>query len=82
MSRQELYTKLQEISFVLYDLALFLDSHPHNQAALEFFHDNQALYDKYSREYQNSYGPMTIFDVDTTDGWTWTQGPWPWEVEE
>ncbi len=27
------------------------------------------------------YGPLTLNDVNTAGGWSWTQGPWPWEVE-
>ena len=27
------------------------------------------------------YGPLTLNGVNTTGGWSWTQGPWPWEVE-
>ena len=72
MDRQELFNKVEAVGFALYDTALFLDSHPTNQMALDFFRDNQAMYMQYRDEF---YG------VDTAKGWTWTQGPWPWEVE-
>ena len=44
MDRQELFNKVEAVGFALYDTALFLDSHPTNQMALDFFRDNQAMY--------------------------------------
>ena len=43
--------------------------------------NNQAMYMQYRDEYEKNYGPLTFYGVDTSKGWTWTQGPWPWEVE-
>ena len=81
MDRQELFNKVEAVGFALYDTALFLDSHPTNRMALDFFRDNQAMYMQYRDEYEKNYGPLTFYGVDTSQGWTWTQGPWPWEVE-
>lgn len=81
MNRQELFDKVQETGFALYDTALFLDSHPANEAALSFFRENQKLYMEYRDEYEKTYGPLSFYATDTSKGWTWTQGSWPWEVE-
>ena len=81
MDRQELFDKVQQIGFALYDTALFLDSHPANSMALDFFRENQKLYTQYREEYEKSYGPLTFYGADASKGWTWTQDPWPWEVE-
>ena len=43
--------------------------------------ENQEWYLKYRKEYESMYGPLTLNDVNTAGGWSWTQGPWPWEVE-
>ena len=33
-------------------------------------------------KYEECYGPLTIEGVDTEkDGWSWINGPWPWEGE-
>ena len=37
MDRQSLMQKIMELSFTLDDVALFLDTHPDDQAALEYF---------------------------------------------
>ena len=39
MNRQELMHRIQETGFALTDLNLFLDSHPTNAPALEYFRD-------------------------------------------
>ena len=41
MNRDELMRKIQETGFALYDLTLFLDTHPQNQMALDYFTDVQ-----------------------------------------
>ena len=81
MNRQELFNKIQSLGFVLYDTALFLDTHPENALALDFYRENQEWYLKYRKEYESMYGPLTLNDVNAAGGWSWTQGPWPWEVE-
>lgn len=31
------------------------------------------------KEYENCYGPITKFGVESDDKWTWICDPWPWE---
>ncbi|MBQ8563035.1 MAG: spore coat protein CotJB [Firmicutes bacterium] len=81
MNREEMLRKVQEADFVLYDVGLFLDTHPGCQAALEFFDKYQKVYTEAVADYEAQFGPLVAFDVDTTQGWTWVQGPWPWEME-
>ena len=82
MNREELLRKVQEADFVLYDVNLFLDTHPSNQAALEFFNEYPRVYTEAVADYEALYGPLVAFDTDTTQGWLWVQGPWPWERME
>ena len=82
MNRKEMLRKVQEADFVLYDVSLFLDSHPNNRMALDFFKDAQAYYTEVVSDYEMEFGPLVAYDVDTDRGWTWVQGPWPWEMED
>ena len=50
MNRQELFNKIQSLGFVLYDTALFLDTHPENARALDFYREKQEWYLKYRKE--------------------------------
>lgn len=70
MNRQELFNKIQSLGFVLYDTALFLDTHPENALALDFYRENQEWYLKYRKEYESMYGPLTLNDVNTAGGWS------------
>lgn len=82
MNREELMRKIQETGFALYDLNLFLDTHPDNQMALDYFADVQKNHTELNAEYEMLYGPLTAFDTDTAQGWTWIKDPWPWELED
>ena len=81
MTREEMLRKVQEADFVLYDVSLFLDTHPDNRAALDFFLQYQKEYTEATAAYEMYFGPLVSFDTDTSQGWTWVQGPWPWEME-
>lgn len=81
MTRQELMKQIQQTGFALVDLNLFLDSHPQNQMALDYFEDVQKRYSELRAQYEMQFGPLTAFDTDTQRGWTWIQAPWPWELE-
>lgn len=82
MNRESLLRKVQEADFILHDTALFLDTHPENRAALEFYRRYQPYYVEAVAEYEANFGPLSIYDVNTEQGWTWVQGPWPWEMED
>ena len=46
MNKDDLFNKIQSLGFVLYDTALFLDTHPENKLALDFYRENQEWYIK------------------------------------
>ncbi len=81
MSREKLMREIQEVGFALVDLNLFLDTHPNCKIALEYFRDMQKKYSQLQADYEMEYGPLTAFDTNTEQGWTWIKSPWPWELE-
>ena len=82
MTRSEALRRVQEADFVLYDLNLFLDTHPTNHMALDLFRQFQQEFAEAAAYYESQYGPLVADDADTTQGWTWVQTPWPWEMED
>ena len=82
-SREELLCFIDKISFVVYEMLLYLDTHPYEQEALQYFHENNRLREKALKLYSETYGPLTIATVDEscTQSWEWMQQPWPWELE-
>ena len=81
MNRERLMREIQEVGFALVDLNLFLDTHPNNRIALDFFRDMQTKYAELQADYEMEFGPLTAFDTNTEQGWTWISHPWPWELE-
>jgi spore coat protein JB len=79
--REELLLKIQIIEFNMYDAALYLDTHPCDEAALDFFHHFRELKDRAVDEYAACYGPLTMDTVESKTNWTWIDHPWPWEME-
>lgn len=79
--RQELLRQIQTISFVLVEINLFLNTHPTDMAALNYYHENVALLDRLNYEYATQYGPLSANDVVSSNRWTWVDQPWPWEKE-
>ena len=79
--RSECLRKLQEASFALDDVKLFLDTHPTDQKALEYYEKQKKLRDQYMRDFTSRFGPISAYDVNVTNRWTWVDNPWPWETE-
>lgn len=80
-SRKELHKAIQEINFVLYDLVLYLDTHPDCPCALATYQDYKRDYDKMVEIYERKFGPLFSYSVMNEDMWTWTEGSWPWQKE-
>lgn len=79
--RKALLRKIQVYGFALYDTALFLDSHPDDNGALDYYDKMSAAYNQAKMQYEDTFGPLMITNVDTDNGWSWTAFPWPWEYE-
>lgn len=74
--------KVQELHFAMIELALFLNTHPCDEEALALYGKVQMMYAGAKAKYEECYGPLTYEGVNTEkDGWSWIQGPWPWEGE-
>ncbi len=78
--REKLLQFISEVSFALIDVNLFLDTHPYDEDALEYYEKYKRLRREAMKEYSKCYGPLLMDDVDTDcNKWQWVQGPWPWE---
>ncbi|GIP14895.1 protein CotJB [Paenibacillus montaniterrae] len=73
--------ELQAIDFVLVELTLYLDTHPHDDAALQQFNQFAELRKKVAHHYEANYGPLLQFGRSPSPGsWKWSEPPWPWQV--
>lgn len=77
-SKSQLMKQINEASFAMDDVTLFLDTHPDNMEALQYYKNVAAMRRNAMAAYQQQYGPLMIDQV-TGNGWTWETEIWPWE---
>lgn len=68
-------------SFAVDDIALYLNTHPTDQRALEYYEYYRDMRKQAVQEYTMYFGPLTDDNVMVDDRWTWVDRPWPWEGE-
>lgn len=80
-AKKKLLHCISKAQFALIECSMFLDTHPHDKAALEkreFFMKNlKAL----MKEYEEKYGPLTLATDFGNESFDWIKDPWPWEKE-
>ena len=88
-----LLKEINEVSFAVNDLTLYLDTHPTDTEALQHFHQFIERRKNALQEFEAHYYPLTVDCIraenerqankDTkyggTSHWTWADGPAPWE---
>ena len=76
----DLLYAVQMYGFVLDEARLFLDTHPNNQSALDYYRKYSELYREAVAEYEASCGPLTANSEVSSAGnsWRWIDGGWPW----
>lgn len=77
--RAKLLRKVQMHDFMLFELALYLDTHKTDREALCFYQKHKEEARKMTEEYVSKYGPLVISDSKSDHHWEWSDGPWPWE---
>lgn len=79
--RDKLLKNIQEEDFAVYETVLYLDGHPCDKDALEFYKVHRDKLDCLKKEFIQKYGPLTIYDNLNCNTWDWIKSPWPWERE-
>lgn len=77
--QRKLQRMIETYSFVLYETALYLDTHPHCRAALEYYGKYNARLKEAMEKYESRFGPITIYGNRNCEEWQWVKEPWPWE---
>lgn len=80
-SREQLLQKINEVSFAVNDIHLFLDTHPECTEALEYFKVKMTERKKYMKQYAETFGPLTAEDAMKSSEycWKWVTEAFPWE---
>ena len=80
-NRTQMLNALRAHDFAVYEAALYLDGHPDDKDALEYWKDQAQKARKLRRDYEECFGPLTIYNGPNEDRWTYIGSPWPWERE-
>ena len=75
--------RISAYKFALYDLGLYLDSHPCDKQAMQLRTQYKAALAQLIDEYEQHYGNYVNTQSDVLDCWKeWVSDPWPWDVEK
>lgn len=77
-SKQALMKQINEASFAMDDVLLFLDTHPDNQEAMQYYRNAVNMRKNAMDAYQRQFGPLMVDDV-MGNSWSWVTEKWPWE---
>lgn len=82
-SREQLLRSINEVSFAVNDIHLYLDTHPCDEKAMEYYRKMAEKRNEMMKEYAKMYGPLTVDDAVYSDSstWQWMEQPFPWEQE-
>jgi spore coat protein JB len=76
--REAMLKRLSAAQFALFEIHLYLDTHPWDLQMLSMHRKNQSKYLLLKREFEEKYGPLT---PETGQGVEWLKDPWPWDLE-
>ena len=72
--------RIASVDLALYELTLYLDTHPEDQNALRMREIYQNKRRELIAEYEAAFGPYVVTTDDVRgDRWTWVDNPWPWD---
>lgn len=78
-SQKQLKRFIDEVSFAMGDVILFLDTHPCDEEALKCYEEYRKMREEAMEEYTKNYGPLLNDHVPPADKWKWALQPWPWK---
>lgn len=76
--QEALMQQIYESSFAVDDVALFLDTHPDNAEAMQYFRSANTMRQNALETYERQFGPLLIDNVNANT-WNWVTDKWPWE---
>ena len=78
-SAKQIMDVVDQASFALQDVLLFLDTHPCDPSALSYYQYVKDLRKYAVDSYASQYGPLTKDQTAPGNYWSWVTEKWPWE---
>lgn len=79
--RDELLLNIQELTFKVIDLGLYLDINPKNERIYYEFRTASNELKKAKEMYEKNYGPLCLTETEFYNEYKWNKNPWPWMNE-
>lgn len=78
--KEALRRRIYAVRFALWELHLFLDTHPNNSDAARKQEEYKSRNEALTAEFEEKFGPIGE-TPENTSRWAWICDPWPWEKE-
>lgn len=79
MNQKELSDWIAMLGFCAYDMLLYMDTHPDDKEALDYFNQCTQLYNSAKKSYEERFGQVSAFSGGPLSDWNWNSAPMPWE---
>lgn len=79
--KKVLMQNIYELGFVLTETNLYLDTHPDDTEAIEYYTQMKEKYHEYMTKYSDYHGPLDKMHMSNDNYWMWVATPMPWEME-
>ena len=76
---QQLLMNIGIVDFTMTDLGLYLDTHPNDRRAIEYFKHYAQVKKQLCREFSKKFYPLTMEEAEGDNRYTWAYAPLPWE---
>ena len=80
--REDILIQIEEFTFAITDLGLYLDTNPNDSYALKLFNKYLNKKAELINMFEEKYGPLTLNSNVQINNWLWKNSPWPWEVQK
>jgi spore coat protein JB len=78
-NKEQMLNDIGVVGFILIDLGLYLDTHPDDRNAIEYFNHYSRIKNQMTRDFSMKYYPLTMELAESGREWRWGQAPMPWE---
>lgn len=78
MKKEKLLRRLSSMQFAMWEMRIFLDTHPNDRKAQAMFNEYKEKFEILSEEFEKEFGPLTLTGTNSDE---WLKDPWPWDNE-
>lgn len=78
-SRDQMLRDIGIVDFVLVELMEYLDTHPSDRNAMEYFNHYAKIKNQMTKEFSQKYFPLVKDLAESNEDWRWGSAPLPWE---